>query len=112
MTSEIRSAVEPVEIPAVSLDQILATGVSYRQVDHWCRQGYLKPLQATPGSGYARIWPAVERDVALLITRLQAAGVELATAARIARSLADSGSNRVDLGGGVFISVGGGDGDA
>jgi len=110
MTSEtvVRSAVEPVEVPAVSLDQMLTTGVSYRQIDHWCRQGYLKPLTATPGSGYARIWPAVERDVALLINRLQAVGVELATAAQIARSLVDSGTNRAELGGGVFISIDGG----
>lgn len=101
----IRSAVEPVETPAVSLDQMLATGVTYRQIDYWCRQDYLRPLEATPGSGYARVWPAVERDVALLIIRLQAVGVELATAAQIARSLADSGTNRADLGGGVFISI-------
>src|SRR5690242_11820245 len=60
MTSEapVRSAVEPIETPAVSLDQMLATGVSYRQIDYWCRQGYLKPLTASPGKGAGRVWPA------------------------------------------------------
>lgn len=101
----IRSAVEPVEVQPVSLEDMLAVGVSYRQLDHWCRRGYLRPLQATPGSGCARIWPAPERDVALLITRLQSVGVELSTAARIARSMADSGADRAELGGGVFISI-------
>lgn len=101
----IRSAVEPVETPAVSLEQMLATGVSYRQLDYWCRRGYLRPVEASPGTGCIRVWPAVERDVALLITRLQAVGVELVKAAQIARSLVDSGTNRAELGGGVFISI-------
>jgi DNA-binding transcriptional MerR regulator len=101
----IRSAVEPVDVQPVSLDDMLATGVSYRQLDYWCRQGYLRPTDATPGYGTARVWPAAERDVALLITRLQSVGVELSTAARIARSMADSDTDRAELGGGVFISI-------
>lgn len=93
------------EIAAVSLDDMLATGLTYRQIDYWCRQGYLRPLEATPGSGKARVWLSTERDVALLINRLLGVGVELQAAVQVARSVAESDTKRVDLGEGVVISI-------
>jgi DNA-binding transcriptional MerR regulator len=62
-------------------------GISYRQLDHWARVGYLRPVEMHPGSGRGRIWPANEYAVAALIVRLKAAGFELATAAELAREL-------------------------
>lgn len=58
-------------------------GVTYRQLDYWIRQGYLRV--AAEGSGSCRTWPAAEVRVARIMARLVAAGVRPAAAERIAR---------------------------
>jgi DNA-binding transcriptional MerR regulator len=82
--------------------------LSYRQLDYWSRSGYLRPVQAKPGSGTDRAWPEAEIRVANMMARLLTAGLELAVAARVARvaSEADeSGAGIVRLRGGVLLAL-------
>ena len=64
-------------------------GITYRQLDHWCRLGLLHPGRQIPGhqgSGSARTWTPAELEVARLMGQLTAAGLPPATAARVARA--------------------------
>jgi DNA-binding transcriptional MerR regulator len=70
---------------AISSDDMLAAGISYRQLDYWCSKGYLRPDSASPGSGYARRFPPEEREIARLMVVLTKAGLEPKAAARAAR---------------------------
>ena len=63
---------------------IPALGISYRQLDFWVRQGYLKPTHGG-GSGVPREWPEEEVRVAEAMARLVAAGFRPAVAAKVAR---------------------------
>ncbi len=60
-------------------------GVTYRQLDHWVRRGFLHPRNPNPGSGYTTVWPAEELRVAARMGRLVKAGLVLDVAHRIAR---------------------------
>jgi hypothetical protein len=73
-------------------------GASYRQLDHWVRQGYLRVQQHGPGSGHARQWPDEEVRVAAVMARLTAAGLPPALAERVARG-------DYEIGPGVFVLV-------
>jgi hypothetical protein len=62
----------------------LELGVTYRQLDYWCRRGYLNPV--TPGgSGKWRQWPEGEREVARRMAVLVKSGYKAGAAARLAR---------------------------
>ncbi|TDD93648.1 MerR family transcriptional regulator [Actinomadura rubrisoli] len=63
-------------------------GLTYRQLDLWTRSGYLHALQAGPGSGHARRYSRDEVEVAALMVRLHAAGLNVQTAHHAARELA------------------------
>lgn len=71
-------------------------GASYRQLDYWIRQGYLRVEAA--GSGVWRTWPAEEIEVARVMARLTRVGIPPAVAERIAR-------NGPDLGEGVRVVI-------
>lgn len=60
------------------------TGATFRQLDFWARQGYLRPVGGE-GSGRLRDWPGDEVRVAKVMTRLVQAGVLPAAAHRAAR---------------------------
>ena len=60
-------------------------GITYRQLDHWVRRGYLKPDNLDGGSGHLRTFPIRELSVAWMMAKLTAAGVT-PTAARAARN--------------------------
>jgi DNA-binding transcriptional MerR regulator len=75
-------------------------GASYRQLDYWVRRGYLRPEEATPGTGYARTWAPSELRVAARMARLVAAGLTLAAAEKVARA-----SGPMDLGNGVWVGL-------
>jgi DNA-binding transcriptional MerR regulator len=60
------------------------TGVTYRRLDYWTRRGYLHP-DHRGGTGYDRIWPPEEIEIARRIDRLAAAGLPLAWSAEFAR---------------------------
>lgn len=60
-------------------------GLTYRQVDHWCNRGYLKPVRHGRGSGYPRRWPDEEIAVGLRMAELIGEGFRHDVAARRAR---------------------------
>ena len=67
-------------------------GITYRQLDHWARCGYLKPGRLRTGrgwetSGSPRLWPAEELEIARRMGRLTDAGFPPSLAARFARDL-------------------------
>lgn len=55
-------------------------------MDYWTRRGWLRPVTAARGPGLPRRWADEELAVAELMGRLRAAGLELETAARVARA--------------------------
>jgi len=67
-------------------------GITYRQLDYWVHQGYLRPHRrrktpsGTPwGQGIRRIWPASELEIGRRMARLTAAGLTPERAAAFAR---------------------------
>jgi len=67
-------------------------GITYRQLDHWTRQGWIKAepriarrLDWPPGSGHPRSYPQVEVEIAGRMGRLVKAGVTARVAAQVAR---------------------------
>lgn len=61
-------------------------GISFRQLDYWCRRGYLKPIGDGEGSGHPRWWPPQEIAVAGRIVALLNEGFRLDVAAQRARA--------------------------
>lgn len=90
---------------SVTLDAMLATGASYRQIDYWAQRGYLKPVQEKQGSGNNRSWPASECDVARIMMKLLGVGVELARAAQYARRAVETEASEIDLGNGLVLHI-------
>lgn len=77
---------EPGEEPCAGTDDMIAIGLTYRQLDYWTRAGHLKVVgDPTPGIGRKRAWPIGEVDVAALMLRLVNAGLDLEVAAQVAR---------------------------
>lgn len=64
---------------------IAAHGVTYRQLNWWVRQGYLRPANPHPGSGTRRIWSSDELRVGARMAALVAAGLLPRLAAEAAR---------------------------
>lgn len=56
--------------------------ISYRQLDHWCRAGYLQPVY---GDGAQRVWPETEIRVGRMMSHLVAIGIKPEKAASYAR---------------------------
>lgn len=63
-------------------------GISYRQLDHWVRLGYLHPTHGIR-AGVPRHWSAEELAVAQTMARLVSAGLPPAVAHRVARGEAE-----------------------
>jgi DNA-binding transcriptional MerR regulator len=84
-----------------------ALGLTYRQLDHWSRVGYLRPEGNGRGSGSRRRWPAVEQRVARLMGRLTAAGMQADVAAVHAREAIELGAATayLHLGDGIWLTV-------
>lgn len=59
---------------------LVALGLTYRQVNHWCRQGWLAPDNPWCGSGQRMTFPPEQVERAVTMWRLTEAGV-LASAA-------------------------------
>jgi DNA-binding transcriptional MerR regulator len=70
----------------VRLDEEL--GVTYRQLDFWSRKGYIK--SGTSGSGIARSFSSVEKDIVRLMGRLVRAGFQPRVAAEYAREVVET----------------------
>jgi hypothetical protein len=85
-------------------------GVSYKQLDYWVRCDWLHPTNnnlgrhgSAPGSGYSRLWPASEVDVARIMGLLVRAGLAVHVAGDVARVCVERGDERVELAGGVVL---------
>lgn len=69
-----------------AVDITRLAGISYRQLDTWSKNGYLRAEgSASPGSGRPREWPHSELIVARRMKRLVDAGLTVAAAAEVAR---------------------------
>jgi DNA-binding transcriptional MerR regulator len=86
-----------------TLDQVLKRGLTYRQLDHWTRRGWLRPAH-TGGTGNARAWSQAELQIADLMRRLVAAGLTPEAAARAARTHQD-GRPLVKLAPGLVLAI-------
>jgi DNA-binding transcriptional MerR regulator len=69
------------------------TGLTYRQLDYWCRHGWLKPESysrgnAKPGNGpgWDRRWTQAELNAARMMARLVDLGITPQQAADVARN--------------------------
>lgn len=61
---------------------LVALGLTYRQVNHWCRQGWLTPDNPWCGSGQRMTFPPKQAEVAVAMGRLAKAGVVASAAHR------------------------------
>jgi hypothetical protein len=66
------------------------SGISYRQVDVWCRAGYLKPSTPARGIGSVRRFPPAEATIAAHALELITAGFRAPYALRYARTLVET----------------------
>lgn len=93
-----------------TVDVVKATGVTYRQLDSWTTNGWVRPTTAVtsngdlprpfvpadrPGSGQARLWAPAEVRVVRVMGRLVGAGMRPSAAARIAREVVEVGSSEL-----------------
>ncbi len=68
----------------------IRAGLTYRRLDVWTSKGWLRPENGlNPGSGRERRYPHSELQIGALMVRLTDEGVEVETAARIARDRAE-----------------------
>lgn len=94
----------------IDLDHVLTeTRLTYRKLDFWVRQGYLRPDKATPGTGRAREWTNSELAMARLMAGLVDGGFVPSAAAEHARKLrelieADEPA-KIRLGPGITLHV-------
>lgn len=85
---------------------LTTTGLTYRQLDHWTRRGWLHEAErAGTGPGYRRRWLPGERDVADVMARLVDLGLAPDKAVTVARAATASAGGEVYCGGGVTITV-------
>jgi DNA-binding transcriptional MerR regulator len=78
-------------------------GITYRQLDWWCRQGYVHAPSG--GSGYRRTIPAHEMQVLQRMGRLVKTGLAVNVAAQAARFMTDRELAYAPLTGGVVIWI-------
>jgi len=102
MTQAVYSNSAPDSAEITSADLVAGIdGLTYRRLDFWCRQGYLRPNEKDPGSGKARTWTTDEAEVVRRMTTLVSAGMKPAAAGQLARL----GAGEIDLGGGVLVRL-------
>lgn len=64
--------------------RVTVVGVTYRQLNHWVKAGWLRP-DGPGGSGHWRAWPVAELEIARTMGALTRAGLPLAMAHDLAR---------------------------
>jgi hypothetical protein len=89
---EVMTVVLVTDTPTLTASELIAiSGVTYRQVDFWCRAGYLKPsTKARPGTGHYRKFAPSEALIAKYALKLIAAGFTAPYALRYARTLVET----------------------
>ncbi len=78
--------------------------VSYRQMDYWCRKGFIHT--DVVGSGYARFIEGSEIEIFRLVCKLVKCGLTVEAAAVAARRMVTDGLNWTVLPSGVRIEIG------
>ncbi len=77
-------------------DLRIRAGISYRQLDHWCRSGYIpgitRATDSTSRQGVPRVFNAVATRRVIMLGRLTRAGLPVARAATLAATLERQGS--------------------
>lgn len=71
---------------SVTVAQLEAQGLTYRQIDYWTSQGYLRADTSNPGSGTDRTWLDGETHVAHRMLSLIEVGFKPGRAHVMARS--------------------------
>lgn len=72
-----------------------AIGVTYRELDYWTREGFIKPTPVggesgtTPGTGHTRIWDDRDAEVAHWFAVLVKIGMKPSKIRDLAERLAD-----------------------
>lgn len=87
-----------------------ATGVSYRRIDYWARNGIITPIIEAKGSGSPRGWAPAIVDAIIAMDAVSAAlgvghdrNISIDLLALVGQAVLD-GKNEVCLDGGVCIS--------
>lgn len=70
--------------PVKSAELLKIAQITFRQLDHWTRKGYLRTL-GPEGSGTHRLWTEDEKLVAVAMSRLISVGFAVEEAAILAR---------------------------
>lgn len=71
---------------------VVEAGISYRQLDHWTRRGWLVAAQIPRGSGFPRVYDPTQVKVATVMGELgRILGVRAEVAHMIAESLIETG---------------------
>lgn len=68
------------------------TGITYRQLDYWCRTGVIKPAVESRGSGTQRMFTEEQVEILKVLARLRQVGVSLQRLRPIAHRLAEAGA--------------------
>jgi DNA-binding transcriptional MerR regulator len=84
---------------------VRAAGITYRQLDHWTRKGYLSAV--AKGSGAPRDWEDDAVFIATDMARLVEAGLTVEVAAIVARRHVQfpSSSEKYVLAAGITLSI-------
>ena len=79
--------------------------ISYRQLDHWTRQGYLEAYGVSePGSGNKREYSRAQADKARLMQCMISVGFEVSFAEKVA-SFAIVGEYKLHVGHGITLLI-------
>jgi hypothetical protein len=102
ITVEQIRAMRPARLSSTPFSDLIDDGrLTYRQLDHWTKRGWLRAEQPGQGSGYHRTWSREERAVAMLMLRFTDAGLRHQAAHDAARAVLASLRNRPVNGGGT-----------
>jgi DNA-binding transcriptional MerR regulator len=84
-------------------------GITYRNLDYWCRAGYLPTSERHShlGSGYPRDFTEAEAEHVAALARLVKAGIRLDVASKALREQTDDGAIPASLilPGGVTVTT-------
>jgi hypothetical protein len=91
-------------------DLLKRAGITYRQLDYWIGNGWIRPerepsKKGTIGSGVPRTWPDDEIRAAIIMGRVVKAGLAPAIAAMVARRVSASRNPTVEIAPDITISV-------
>jgi hypothetical protein len=62
--------------PYATSEVVEMTGATFRQLDHWSRRGYVRPLNPTSGSGVQRQWSPLDIRVARALLSVSKLGTK------------------------------------